>query len=303
MKKPKVVYITAQAFSGSTFFCALLGIHPDMEPVSELSKWTTKYAKPNRYCACGKRDAECEFWIEIETKWLGRIGSDRIMRYAQLQEKFETISSLWTINWAKVTKESRDFYEFEEMTVSLFKVISKISGSSVIIDSSKMPGRAFVLSKMEGIDLSIIHLVRNSLRYLESSLNRGKKISLSDSNLLYKTFRLGGRWSTTNYSAERAMKLSNVKGLRIRYEDLVSNPLRTLDSISAALEIDVSDIKTHLQNELPVSFQHMASGSGYRNRGAKPMTSEYAAVSEIDRRLKFAFYLGAALISRRYGYL
>ncbi len=301
--KIKVLYITAQAYSGSTFFCALLGTHPDMEPVSELSKWTKNYYKLNRFCACGKRDKECDYWLEVERKWLGSIASNHIKRYVHLQSKFETIRSLWSPNWDQVTSESEEFHEFEDMTVSLFKVISEVSGRSVIVDSSKIPGRAFALSKMKGIDLSMIHLVRGGLRYLESSLKRGRKLSLDDKNLLYKTFRLGVRWSTTNYSAERAIKLSDVKNARIRYEDLVSNPLESFSKIEKALAIDLGDIKTHVKNETPISFQHMASGSRYRKQGAKPLIKEYASTDEMDTSLKIAFYTGAAFLSRKYGYL
>jgi hypothetical protein len=299
----KVIYITGQAYSGSTFLCALLGTHPDMEPVSELSKWTTKDKKTNRYCACGKWAKDCEFWVAVEESWLGQNRPDSLKRYEQLQNKYETISSLWKTALSKSFATSSDFREFEEMTVALYRSISMISGHPIIVDSSKLPGRALMLSKMIDLDLSIIHLVRGGLRYLESSLRREKKISLNDPNLLYRTFRLGVRWSNTNFAAEWALTTSKVKGVRIRYEDLVSKPIETLESVSSALEIDLLSIQKHIDANRPISFRHMASGSGHRKEGAKPLMKEFNTLNNMDRRLKLSFYLGAAFLSRRYGYL
>jgi hypothetical protein len=299
----KVIYITGQAYSGSTFLCALLGTHPDMEPVSELSKWTTKDKKTDRYCACGKLAKDCEFWVAVEKTWLGQNRSDRLRRYEQLQNKYEPISSLWKTALSKRFMASSDFREFEEMTVALYHSISTISGHSTIVDSSKLPGRALMLSRMKDLDLSIIHLVRGGLRYLESSIRRERTISLTDPDLLYKTFRLGVRWSNTNFAAEWALATSKAKGIRIRYEDLVSKPIETLEVVSSALKIDISSIQKHIQANRPISYQHMASGSGHRNKGAKPLVKEFNTLNNMDRSLKLSFYLGAAFLSRRYGYL
>jgi hypothetical protein len=296
------IYITGVSYSGSTLLCALLGTHHEMVPVSELSKWTAKHEKPYRFCSCGKKDIECDFWVSVEKRWLGNNNLATIKRYAQLQEKFERQRFVWLSWWNRDVKNSSDFREFEDMTVSLFEAISSVSGCNTIIDSSKRPGRAFVLSKMDGLDLSIIHLLRNSLGYLDSSHNRRRKSTLEDPKFLLKATELGLRWTMTNLSAERVLELSNVKSMRVMYEDLVTFPAEVIDEIGVVLNVDVKKIRNLVEKNKPVSYQHMASGSGHRCKGAKPIVKEYNRTENHSVCLKAAFYLGAGLFSHRYGY-
>ena len=128
---PTVLYITGQAYSGSTVLCALLGTHPDLEPVSELAKWTSGYAdRAQRRCACGRTVLECEFWSAVERQWLGVPDSADVSRYAALQGKFERISSIWKHGLANRPHPEFDFKEYARRTRSLFQAISDQSGRS-----------------------------------------------------------------------------------------------------------------------------------------------------------------------------
>lgn len=296
----RVVYITGQSFSGSTLLCALLGIGPQMEPVSELSKWTTGYVRnPDRSCACGRKSTDCEFWNAVEKRWLTKISLDR---YVGLQNEFEHISSIWRNRLANTPRPPADFKEFCEYTVSLYQSLSDVSKRPIIVDSSKLPGRALAIAKMNGLDVSIIHLVRNGVQFLNSSLARGKLISKGDPNILYKSFLLGLNWSVTNISAEYVLRTSKRKGFRIRYEDLVSDPIGIIRRIGSALEIETREIQDHVRRGIPISYRHMATGSAHRSREPKPIKGIYNVIPDVDRRLKIAFALGAGVLSKRYGY-
>jgi hypothetical protein len=297
--KPRIIYITGQAYSGSTFLCALLGMHPQAEPVSELSKWTTHYYKFNRYCSCGKKSIECSFWKDVENDWLTKNVS--LKRYIELQNLYEHINNPFLFGRQIHNKVS--FLEYQNLTEALFYSLVKVSNKNIIIDSSKRPGRGFALSNMNGLDVSIIHLVRNGYRYLESSLQRGRRISIKDPNLLYETFHLGLSWSMTNFMAEKITKNNKYPSLRIKYEDLIDHPIETLDRIGSVLNLDISAIQKHINNNLPIEYKHIATGSGHRRRGDKPISKEFNSLGKINEKLKFAFTLGAFIQLKRYGYI
>ena len=300
---PRVIYITGQAFSGSTFLAALLGTHPDIEPVSELAKWTKGYLRRHeRLCACGKTASECEFWTAVEGQWVSATRPKALPKYVQLQDKFEHISSIWINRLAKDPHPTSEFAEYQVLTEALFRSIMHVSNRSMIVDSSKLPGRALAISRMHGLDVSVIHLVRDGNQFLRSSVRRGRLAAGPGPNLLYKTFALGLSWSITNLAAEYVLSASRRNSLRVRYEDLVSDPIRTIMEIGSKVGLDTSSIQKVLEQNQPIPYRHMASGSHHRTLGAKTVIAEHEQGPEIGRRQILAFRLGAAAVSSRYGY-
>jgi len=302
--KTKVIYITGQAYSGSTFLCALLGVHSDMEPVSELSKWTIEtLRKPDRLCACGRKVRECDFWSEVKTQWSNNNEPDLIQKYVGLQDRFEHISSVWVNNLAGIPRPAASFNEYQELTTALFRAVANVSRRSIIIDSSKLPARAIALSKMGDLDVSCIHLVRGGLHYLASSLKREKIKPKTSFYQLYNCFRWELSWSITNLSSAYALRKSNAKGLTVRYEDLISQPIQTIGDIENAFQIDLWEIKEHVTKNKPILYRHIATGSAHRYSGSTSIMKMYNEVPEIDPNLKLAFRLGAGLVSKKFGYL
>ena len=300
--KTRVVYIAGQSYSGSTFFCALLGIHPQMEPVSELSMWTKRGLEPGRLCACGSLSKDCKFWSDVRGHWLDGSDHTTLDKYTAMQDKIETISYAWPQMLKARPSASVEFEEYARLTTSLYRSIAVISGRPAVVDSSKKPARAIAVSNMDGLEVAIIHLVRNGLSYVNSNIRR-MKLSPAQPGYLYNVFRLGLRWSVANYAAERAMLVNTSGGIRVRYEDLLSNPVGALESVGEMLKIDMQCVQDHVVSGRPVSYRHMESGSRHRRFGPATLRIDHGSPPNLDRRIRFAFYLGAGMLSRRYGYL
>lgn len=298
----QVVYIAGQAFSGSTFFCAMLGVHPQMEPLSELAMWTLNGWRLNRVCSCGKRTRECPYWSVVHARWLEGLQGISLPEYIALQKRVETISYTWPRTLMRMPWSRQDMQAYAAPTVLLFQTASQVSGRPIIVDSSKKPGRAAALSMLDGLDLRIIHLVRNGLNFIDSSIRR-RKLAVGDPRFLYRVFRLGLNWSTSNYAAERTLHLNGSKGIRLRFEDLVRDPISALGEVSTGIGIDLASIQEHLRLGQPITFRHMSSGSPHREGGPTRLKPELARPISFDRRVRLAFYLGAGWLSRRYGYL
>ncbi len=300
--KPRVLYIAGQAFSGSTIFCALLGVHPAMEPSSELFMWTKYGLDPERVCACGKLSTDCEFWSAVRAQWLNGSHPNTLPRYIQLQERIESTSYAWPYLLGAKTDRSNEYAEYARLTTTLYQSLCSVSGRPIIVDSSKKPGRANAISAMDGLDVTILHLVRNGLSYVDSNIKRNN-LSPREPDFLRKVMRLGLRWSITNYAAERAMLMSRSGGVRIRYEDLLSDPDGSLDSVGRAAGIDVKSIRDHIASGKPISYRHMESGSRHRTSGPAALRLGPLPAVKLESRVRLAFYAGAGLLSLRYGYI
>jgi hypothetical protein len=162
----RVLYIMGYGHSGSTFIDTVLGNHQDIESVGELSNLHRDAWQDGKLCACGQRGNICPFWSKIRQTWTRRCGVEDINGYLELQQTFDNWKS--PICWYRLIKQGEKpllrFRIYGERTRALYKAISQVSGKSLIVDSSKSPARALVLSMIKGLDFRLIHLGAALLR-------------------------------------------------------------------------------------------------------------------------------------------
>jgi hypothetical protein len=298
--KIKVIYIAGHSYSGSTLLCALLGVHPQIEPVSELALWT-KNPSQSMECSCGKLINECGFWKEVQERWLSGVTSREIAQYSAIQKRVESISLNLPMILGITKNYPEAFQVYSKLTVALYTAIAQASNNPIIVDSSKKPARAIALANMDEIDLTIIHLVRNGLRYIESNLNKDES-PRNNINLFLRSYYLGLRWALVNSVSGRSIFLNKGKGVRIRYEDFVSQPIETLELLEKSINIDLSYIKEHVQNKRPIPYGHMIGGSHHRKSGAKPIMPEFNSPPSLNKNITFAYRISAGIFENRYGY-
>lgn len=142
----RVLYIMGAGHSGSTVLDIILGNHPDILSVGELSNFVRRRAINGKYCACGKPANTCQFWSNIYWEWTHQIGTDDVEGYLALQNAFEHFRS-----WFNLQKQKRRgfqsprFQAYVERTRALFEAIRVVSGKNIVVDSSKSPVRALAL--------------------------------------------------------------------------------------------------------------------------------------------------------------
>ena len=89
----RVLYIMGAGHSGSTVLDIILGNHPDILSVGELSNFVRRRAINGKYCACGKPANTCQFWSNIYWEWTHQIRTDDVEGYLALQNAFEHFRS------------------------------------------------------------------------------------------------------------------------------------------------------------------------------------------------------------------
>jgi hypothetical protein len=63
----KVIYIASPSYSGSTLLSCIMGNHPDIATVCELTGLIPGINIETYYCSCGKLITQCCFWANIKT--------------------------------------------------------------------------------------------------------------------------------------------------------------------------------------------------------------------------------------------
>ncbi len=232
-KKFKVFYIAGAHRSGSTLLELILGQLNGFVSVGQLHRsWGRRFGK-NFLCGCGKDFKKCKFWIDVAHEAFGgfeKVPVDRAnqLRFSSVIKYRHIPKMLWP--W-KIPYYSRKLDKYIETFTRLYEAILKVSGCSIIIDSSKDPDYLFFLKKIPAIDLHIIHLVRDC-RGVAFSRLRKKPLPNRPSAFMpiFPPWHTAISWVTQNTLVEIARTLG-IPYTLVRYEDLIADPSGAIAAI------------------------------------------------------------------------
>jgi sulfotransferase family protein len=328
--------ITGLGRSGSTILDIVLGNHPQIESVGEVGNlvrngWISQESlrgidqKKRRVplCTCGKRldvlyvdtpEEACPFWSSVRREWVERTDRDSIESYPKLQDTFELkrrwsrygLDSLLRLLYEK-RRPSAPFRSYARLTLAFFESIRAVSKKPIIVDSSKSPVRTFALSMVPGIDLYVVHLVRDG-RGVITSLRKSFEKDLQagimwdhKGNPIWKTIL---RWIIQNLAAEWVCtQLGPKRTMRLRYEDFVADPKTALERIGSLMEHDLSGLADAASSGKPMQAGHNIGGNRTKKSGTitlRPDDKEWkTALSHTEQRLSWVLI---GWLMRRYGY-
>ena len=213
-----VLFIGGLGRSGSTLLDLLLAGVPGMVPVGELRHLWTRGLRDDDRCACGARFSACPFWNAVGDHSFGgwtNVDADRTIALARRVDRHRRLMTTAPA-WREPSHELR---RYGEMLEQLFAGILAVSGGEVVIDSSKDPPHGFVLRRTPGIDLRIVHLVRDSRGVAESwgkALSRPDAVGGPAMMTRLAPWRTAMMWVDTNLLVE-ALGHGTVPSVRLRY--------------------------------------------------------------------------------------
>lgn len=288
----KVLYVVGYGHSGSTLLDVVLGNHPEIASHGELVNLSRDGWISNEYCSCGERANDCPFWRDVRRAWLERASVDGVESYAELQNAFERYGS-WPRLLLERRRPSPRFRAYAEHTRALFETLREVSGKPILLDSSKVPLRAFALAMTPGVDLRLVHLVRDG---------RGVAVSLDRKNC--PVWRTALLWTRANLASEWVLRrLDPGKSVRIRYENLIADPKDALDKIGKVARVDLTEVADALSAGDVMEIGHNIAGNRLRHSKSvclQPGAGDWrGALSAGKQRL---FWALAGWLVRRYGY-
>lgn len=269
MSQIKVLYIAGSNRCGSTLLARVLGDLPGFVAIGEaLVHFFYGSSDDHVPCGCGQNVADCPFWKGISIPSRGdRVAARwlRLRRTAFLQlylHRHPEQANQWT-------NSLRDFYF----------AIADHARAEVIVDSSKSPLHAILLSVVPNIDLHVVHLVRDPRSVAASS--RRSKVWLPGASPLRATLRWLGMTLGSVYLQSRVSKSRT-----LRYEDFVRDPGHSIAQIMGDLGYEV--LPTPLVNKSVVDLgpQHMlGSNPDKLRRGPTRITEKSLALGSFSRGL------------------
>jgi hypothetical protein len=261
----KVIFIAGPGRSGSTLLDMLLGQVDGFYSTGELRFIWSRGFGQNQLCGCGKPFRECEFWTEVVKEAFGRFEEFDYARIEELREPAERSVSK-RLSFHSESELLASYKEYFDACSNLYGAIQKISGCEFIVDSSKNTAHGFILANIPQIDLFTLHLIRDSRAVAHSWRREKIRPEIYWERKLMgqrKIITSATRWNYLHKLAEK-LRYTSKQYTRLRYEDLASNPKKSLSGVFTDFGIEKPslDFVDGLHADLKTS--HTVSGNPVR---------------------------------------
>src|SRR3954452_13291011 len=302
----RVIYVGGVIRSGSTLLDRMLGELPDHVAVGELCYLWQHSVKLDRGCGCGASFSACPFWTAVGEKAFGGWSTVDVDDMIDLQLSLDTTRDIPALVVPRLTRDFRRRLDrYADVLSTLYPAIADVAGARVVVDASKHAGPVYVL-RHANVDLRVLHLVRDP-RGVAHSLRKSVRRPESDLEEFMSVWparTVARRWLTTNTLIAGLARL-HVPVERMRYEDLVADPVAELTRIAGLLDEPLPDgafgfIRAGAVDLPPA---HTIDGNPMRySTGPVQLRADDAwrkDLSESDRRMVERI---TAPLRRRYGY-
>jgi len=264
----RVISITGWGRSGSTLLDRLLGQVAGVCSVGELRELWQRGLVENRLCGCGRRFRDCDWWTRIGERAFG--GWDRLDApdVAALCARVDRTGSIPRVLTARATPEGDpDVMRYADLLGRLYRAIADVTGARVIVDSSKLPTHSLLLRQIAGVDLRVLHLVRDPRGVVFSWQ---KEIVRADGDGRDHLRRYGVAAASVRYmlynAAAHVVRTRRVPSRFLRYEDLVERPADTVSDVLTWAGVDVApaDLAFIHEGTAELGVDHTVDGNPMR---------------------------------------
>lgn len=186
--KKKIVYILGTPRCGSTLISNILNEIDGVLSVGELHYIWERGIKENWVCGNGKSFSDEKFWIDVLNNFRRKVNYNYEEIYKLSKNPGKMIRTRHYLLNRKLTiycKFKDSFLDYINILEKLYDSIFEVSGSNVIVDSSKTFRYGLLISNFNKYDIYFLHIVRDPRAVTYSRVFR-KKIQFSSKNSYFK---------------------------------------------------------------------------------------------------------------------
>jgi hypothetical protein len=231
-----VLFIGGLGRSGSTLLDRLIGQQPGCVAVGELGLiWHSGLAE-DRLCGCGTPLRRCAVWEAVMGRAFGGFDGLPAATVRALQDFWDqrrrfASRLLQPRPLGPAARAALALYS--EHAARLLAAVQAVSGCRVVVDSSKTPAHLAALLAVPGIDVHVVHLVRDS-RAVAYSWQQRRRRSDTPAREEYieavPPWRSALLWSGINLALWRVRRGARSAAV-VRYEDLAAQPASVVAQI------------------------------------------------------------------------
>lgn len=263
----KVLYVAGWGRSGSTLLGRILGQAEGFFSVGELRYIWDRGLLENRLCGCGAPFHECPVWREVGPLALEANGGTTAREMVARRERgLRTRHILFAPTRGGLRAKTTRMQEYLGALDHLYGVVRDVTGSRVIVDTSKFPSYGYALENTPGIEIYVLHLVRDP-RAVAHSWGARRKPRLDRSGGPGGTMTPHGLvesslvWDQWNMAVEKVWGGNPERYLRLRYEDFVESPRSSVENILRFLGEEKAQTLFVDERNIALEISHAFSGN------------------------------------------
>ena len=222
----KVLYVLGTQRGGSTIAGRVIGAQPGFAFGGEVRRLWARGIGPGRTCGCGRALDACPLWSEVLPEVL--VDGVTAAQVAAWQAEVAPGNHSWR-GAERVVRASRPgappwpaLEHYRAVMGRMYTAMARALGARVLVDASKLPADAAVLLGIDGIEASVLHLVRDPRGVVHSQLRRRAPTGGIERA---RVVRLAGAWAVRHGAARRlARDRGDARWLELRYEDFATDP-------------------------------------------------------------------------------
>ena len=301
----RVVFLGGLGRSGTTLLERILGELPGVCPLGEVVHLWDRDLRDDERCACGTRFSRCEFWQAVGERAFGGWHRVDVSRVLALRDSVERTRYIPRLAAARLPDRYREMVdEYVDLYTAVYRSAARVAGADVLVDSSKHSALAYCLRWSAGLDLRVVHMVRDSrgVAYSWTKSVARPEASTPDEMTRYPPGRSALLWNAHN-AAFGLLRRKGVPVRRVRYEALLANPTGTVRELAGFAGLPDAPLDFLTERSVRLGPCHSAAGNPMRFAiGEIPLRSDEAwrtHLPPVQRRLVGA--LTAPLLAM-YGY-
>jgi hypothetical protein len=262
--------------SGSTLVERLLGALPGVCNVGEVVHLWERGLLRGERCGCGVPLRQCPFWREVGEVAFGGWDSFDAAEFLALKQSVDRSRFIPRLladgdsarRPIAGSATRRDAAEYAAVYARLYRAVRQVSGCAVTVDASKHASLAFCLRTDAGIDLRVIHLVRDPRAVAYSWTRRGVRrpeAAAAASNEYMATFsptRSALRWNILNLEFHLLAARGTPTRL-MRYEDFIAAPVTGTRELAEFAGVE-PELSFMTDTGADLGFTHTAGGNPMR---------------------------------------
>ncbi len=308
-----VLYLGGLGRSGSTLLERSIAQVEGLACVGEVVHLWERGLRDDELCGCGTAFSQCSFWQRVGKSAFGgwdRVDVEQVLRLKSSVDRKRYAPRLLRARGHIDEPGHGDFgrrlRRYGDLLTRLYSAVLEVSGAEVVVDASKHASTALVLAATPGIDLKLLHVVRDSpaVAYSWTKEIARPEAGPGEYMATWSPAQTALHWTSENALIDR-LAGQGVPTHLIRYEDFVVDPHAALtrlltfvgreDADSALSFVDGSSL--HLDPSHTVAGNPMRFSSGVVD--VVPDQAWRAAFPQSRQRLVTGLTMP---LRRRYGY-
>jgi len=299
----RVLYLGGLGRSGTTLVERLLGELPGVVALGEVVHLWQRDIRDDERCGCGARFSACTFWRRVGERAFGGWDAVDVERIHALRDAVERTRHIPRL---AATAGSADVREYAGFYAKVYAAAADVAGAEVVVDSSKHSALAHVLRFAGGVDLRVVHVVRDArgVAYSWTKTVARPETDGAQDMTRYSPARSAMLWNAHN-AAFGLLARRGVPVRRIRYEEFLTDPRAALIRLAdfAELTPTPADLAFLRPDHADLTVGHSAAGNPMRfTVGRLPLRRDDDWVRALPRAQRRLVGAVCAPMLRAYGY-